>query len=569
MLASAESSLTKIGGPDATLPDCNKLNPDHSVHKTSDGRYLQRIVDIMFREHDPISVKGPTGHALAWQTLAYAVEQSFNKLCSMPVGLNRAPQAKFEAHMKGFRPDHETTRKLFDGRCPITDLVLPPRTFDSPDHLPVMAASRTLAPFASSRIQLALSRRRWSRWPTISRRTFVAKATEYLPAYADYNDSQSTVRASIAKICSRFPESYWLDIDNAARWPSEFQEAVAKDGWLGIMMPSEYGGSELGLAEATVMMQTIAESGGGYTASSCVHMNIFGLAPVVKYGNEEQRKRFLVPLIEGKERACFAVTEPNTGLDTLKLQSLATRDGDHYSLKGSKIWTSTAQVAEKILILVRTTALENVKKPTEGLTLFYTDLDRSQVSVTEIKKMGRAAVDTNSLYFDGWRVPVRDRIGNEGDGFKMIMHGMNAERILLSGEAVGIGYAALRHASNYARERIVFGRPIGKNQAVAHPLAKAWCQLESTRLMIMQAAKMWDEGFATGEYANAVKYLAGENAFTACETAVCSMGGMGYAKEYHVERFLREVIIPRLAPISREMCLNYIAEKVMDQPRSY
>jgi alkylation response protein AidB-like acyl-CoA dehydrogenase len=297
------------------------------------------------------------------------------------------------------------------------------------------------------------------------------------------------------------------------------------------MMPAQYGGSELGLSEATVMMETIAEAGGGYTASSCVHMNIFGLAPVVKYGSEEQKQRFLPPLIAGDEKACFAVTEPNTGLDTLKLQSLATRDGSDYVLRGSKIWTSTAQVAEKILILVRTTPLEEVKKPSEGLTLFYTDLDRSQVSVTEIKKMGRAAVDTNSLYFDGWRVPAADRIGAEGDGFKLILHGMNAERILLSGEAVGIGYAALRHATRYAKERVVFGRPIGQNQAIQHPLARAWCQLESTRLMIMQAAKMWDEGFATGEYANAVKYLAGENAFTACETAVCSMGGMGYAKE--------------------------------------
>lgn len=356
---------------------------------------------------------------------------------------------------------------------------------------------------------------------------FIAKATEYLPVYADYTESQATVREAISKICCNFPESYWLNVDNTACWPGEFQQAVAKDGWLGIMMPATYGGSELGLAEATVMMQTIAESGGGYTASSSVHMNIFGLAPVVKYGTEEQKRRFLVPLIEGKERACFAVTEPNTGLDTLKLQSSAVRDGDVYVLKGSKIWTSTAQVAEKILILVRTTPLQEVQKPTEGLSLFYTDLDRSQVCVTEIKKMGRAAVDTNLLYFDGWRVPVADRIGKEGDGFKMIMHGMNAERILLSGEAVGIGYAALRHACNYARERVVFGRPIGKNQAIAHPLAKAWCQLESTRLMIMQAAKMWDEGFATGEYANAVKYLAGENAFTTCETAVCSMGGMG------------------------------------------
>lgn len=236
--------------------------------------------------------------------------------------------------------------------------------------------------------------------PTISTRGFVAKATEYLPTYPDYNESQTTVREAIAKICSRFPESYWLDIDNTARWPSEFQEAVAADGWLGIMMPSQYGGSELGLAEATVLSQTVAESGGGYTASSSVHMNIFGLAPVVKYGSKEQKKRFLVPLIEGRERACFAVTEPNTGLDTLKLQSFATRDGDGYILKGSKIWTSTAQVAEKILILVRTTALEDVKKPSEGLTLFYTDLDRSQVSVTEIKKMGRAVRVLKCTYPD-------------------------------------------------------------------------------------------------------------------------------------------------------------------------
>lgn len=365
----------------------------------------------------------------------------------------------------------------------------------------------------------------------LQRRTYVAKATEYLPTYADYNDSQTSVREAVAKICSNFPPEYWLEVDNAHRWPSEFQQAIAKDGWLGIMMPSEYGGSELGLAEATIMMQTISESGGGMTGSSSVHMNIFGLAPVVKYGTEEQKKRFLVPTIQGKEKSCFGVTEPNTGLDTLKLQSLATRDGDGYTLKGSKIWTSTAQVAEKILILVRTTPLAEVKKPSEGLTLFYTDLDRSVVSVNEINKMGRMAVDTNILSFENWKVPVSDRIGNEGDGFKMIMHGMNAERILVAGEALGLGFAALRHASNYARERVVFGRPIGTNQGIAHPLAKAWCQLESSRLMVMQAARMWDEGFATGEYANACKYMAAESAFSACETAICTMGGMGYAKE--------------------------------------
>jgi len=300
-------------------------------------------------------------------------------------------------------------------------------------------------------------------------------------------------------------------------------------------------------------------------------MNIFGLAPVVKYGTPEQKARFLPPLISGRERSCFAVTEPNTGLDTLRLQSMATRsaDGKHYSLSGSKMWTSAAQRAEKILILVRTTQLEKVKSKTQGLTLFYTDLDRKQVDVTEIPKMGRGAVDTNSLYFDGWKVPVEDRIGDEGDGFKQIMHGMNAERILLAGEAVGLGFAAIRKAALYAAERVVFGRPIGQNQGIQHPLADAWIRLEAARLMVYQAARMYDDGYNTGEYANSVKYLAGETAFKACEVSMKAMGGLGYAKDMHVERYLRESFIPRLAPISGEMCLNYVAEKVLGLPKSY
>ncbi|KAL2352239.1 acyl-CoA dehydrogenase [Cryomyces antarcticus] len=405
--------------------------------------------------------------------------------------------------------------------------------------------------------------------PTRSR-LLHARATEYLQTQdSDLTDSQRTVREAIAKICAKFPDKYWLDIDQTKRWPIEFTSAIAKDGWLGIMMPAEYGGSELGLSEATVMMQTISESGGGGTAASSIHMNIFGLAPVLKHGTEEQKKRFLVPMIEGTDRACFAVTEPNTGLDTLKMQSTATRDGDSYILRGSKIWTSTAQRAEKILILVRTTPLEEVTKPSQGLSLFYTPLDKTQVSVTEIPKMGRAAVDTNSLYFDGWRVPKEDLIGKEGEGFKMIMHGMNAERILLAGEACGLGFAAIRRAALYAGERVVFGRPIGMNQGIQHPLADSWIRLEACRLMIYQAAKMFDDGYATGEYANSVKYLAGETAFTACERALMAHGGMGYAKEYHVERYLREVLIPRIAPISKEMCLNYISERVLGLPKSY
>ncbi|KAL3954100.1 hypothetical protein ACCO45_012056 [Purpureocillium lilacinum] len=278
-----------------------------------------------------------------------------------------------------------------------------------------------------------------------------------------------TVREAIAKICQRFPDEYWLETDRSKTFPLELHAALACDGWLGICMPEAYGGSGLGIAEAAVMMQTIAESGGGMTAASAVHINIFGLEPVVRFGTEEQRRRFLRPMIDGKERACFAVTEPNTGLDTLKLQSLARRKGDDYILSGQKIWISTAQNAHKILILVRTTPLEQVKKPSEGLTVFYTDLNRDAVEITEIDKMGRAAVDTNQLFFDGWKVPAADRIGEEGHGFKMIMHGMNAERILIGMEALGLGFAALRRAATYAGERVVFGRPIGQNQAVQHP----------------------------------------------------------------------------------------------------
>ncbi|KAL2441388.1 putative acyl-CoA dehydrogenase YngJ [Exophiala dermatitidis] len=410
--------------------------------------------------------------------------------------------------------------------------------------------------------------------PTLSSfstsRSTPARGTEYLQLHdPDLTESQRTVREAISKVCAKFDDAYWLNADKEHRFPVEFHQAVAKDGWLGICMPVAYGGSELGIAEAAVMVQTIAESGAAYAGASAVHMNIFGLEPVRKFGTEEQKQRMLVPLIAGKERACFGVTEPNTGLDTLRLQSRAVKDGDHYVLSGQKIWISTAQVAEKILILVRTTPLEHVKKPSQGLSLFYTDLDRTQVEVTEIPKMGRAAVDSNTLFFDGWRVPKEDLIGEENNGFKMIMHGMNAERILIAAEALGIGFAALRRAALYANDRKVFGRPIGQNQAIQHPLADSWMQLEAARLVIYQAARLYDAGYETGEYANAAKYLAAEAAFQACERAVMTHGGMGYAKEYHVERYLREIMIPRIAPVSREMIRNYIGERVLGLPRSY
>ncbi|MNO67450.1 Acyl-CoA dehydrogenase fadE12 [compost metagenome] len=377
------------------------------------------------------------------------------------------------------------------------------------------------------------------------------------------------IREAILKICERFDADYWLEKDKTGGFPVEFHQALVQDGWLGICIPEAYGGSGLGITEATVMMQAISESGAGMSGASAVHMNIFGLNPVVVFGSEEQKHRMLPPLIAGKDRTCFMVTEPNTGLNTTQLKTRAVRDGDHYVLSGVKTFISTASIAEKMLILARTTPLEEVKNKTEGLSLFYTDFDRSCIEVHEIDKMGRKAIDTNQVFIDGLRVPVADRIGEEGKGFKYILHGMNAERILVAGEAVGLGRAALARASQYALEREVFNRPIGKNQAIQHPLAKCWMELEAANLMTFHAAARFDRNEECGVEAGAAKYLGAEAGFNACETAVMTHGGYGYAKEYHVERYMREAMIPRIAPVSREMILCFIAEKVLGMPKSY
>ena len=380
---------------------------------------------------------------------------------------------------------------------------------------------------------------------------------------------QQQIRDAIAKLCAQFDDAYWLEKDRSGEFPHELHSALAQAGWLGIAVPSDYGGAGLGITEAAIMMQTIAESGAAMSGASAVHMNIFGLQPVIVLGTEEQKRRMLPPLIAGKDKACFAVTEPDAGLDTTSIKVRAERRGDHYLLSGQKMWISTAQVANKMLVLARTTPLEQVKRKTEGLSLFYTDLDRSRVAVRVIDKMGRHAVDSNEMFFEGMAVPAADRIGAEGDGFRAILHGMNPERILTAAEAVGIGRAALRKAANYARERVVFRRPIGQNQGIAHPLAQCWMHLEAADLMVLKAATLYDRKLDCAAAANAAKYLAGEAAFHACETAVMTHGGMGYSKEFHVERYLREVMIPRIAPITPHMILNYIAEKALGLPKSY
>ena len=383
------------------------------------------------------------------------------------------------------------------------------------------------------------------------------------------SDEQHSIRVNVQKLCAQFGDDYWLAKDKEAQFPHEFHRAFAEGGWLGIAMPERYGGAGLGIAEAALMMQTVAASGAAMSGASAIHMNIFGLNPVVVFGSEEQKQRWLPPLIAGKEKACFAVTEPNAGLDTARLQSKAILNGDHYLLSGAKVWISTAQVAQKMLILARSTPIENVAKPTLGLSLFYTDLDRRFVEVREIPKMGRHAVDSNQLFIDELPVPIADRIGEEGRGFEYLLHGLNPERILVGAEAVGIGQAALQRAANYAKERIVFGRPIGQNQSIQHPLAECWMELEAANLMMLKAAALYDAGLPCAAEANASKYLGAEAGLKACQAAVMTMGGYGYAKEYHVERFLREVMICRIAPVSPHMILNYIAERVLGLARSY
>jgi len=380
---------------------------------------------------------------------------------------------------------------------------------------------------------------------------------------------QKEVQRLAECICADFSDTYWSELDARGQFPHEFHKAISEAGVLGIAMPEEYGGSGLGIAEAAVLMQAIAQSGAGMAGASSVHMNIFGLQPVVVFGSPDQKSRFLPPLIRGEEKACFAVTEPDAGLNTTELKLKAERVGKKYVLSGQKIWISTAQVADRVLILARTTPFDQVKKRTDGLSLFYTALDRNKVNVSLINKMGRHAVDSNTLFFDGLEVPIEDRIGKEGDGFSMILHGLNPERILIAAEAIGLGHAALAKATDYARERIVFGRPIGMNQGIQHPLARCWMELEAANLMMMKAASQYDLRMDCGVEANSAKYLAAEAAFRSCEVAVQTLGGMGYATEYHVERYLRESFIPRIAPVSPQMILNFIAEKVFRLPKSY
>ena len=384
-----------------------------------------------------------------------------------------------------------------------------------------------------------------------------------------FTDAQREIREQVLRLCGRFDDAYWLERDRTGSFPDAFFAAIAEGSWLGIAMPEDHGGAGLGITEAAIMMQAVAESGAAMSGASAIHMNIFGLNPVVVFGTPDQKSRMLPPLIAGRDKACFGVTEPNAGLNTTEIATRSERRGDRYVVNGTKMWTSTAQKATKILLLARTTPLDQVKRRTDGMTLFYTTLDRTHAEVRLIHKMGRHAVDSNMVFFDDMEIPAEDRIGEEGEGFRVLLHGLNPERILIAAEAIGIGRVALARAARYARERVVFGRPIGQNQSIQHPLAESWAELEAANLMMMKAAWLYDTGQECGAAANAAKYLAAEAGFRACERAVMTHGGVGYAQEYHVERYLREVLITRLTPISPQLILCYLAERILGLPKSY
>jgi acyl-CoA dehydrogenase len=380
---------------------------------------------------------------------------------------------------------------------------------------------------------------------------------------------QQNIRETILKHCAQFSDDYWLDLDHKAVFPFEFHKSMAEAGWLGIAMPESVGGAGLGITEAAIMMQAVAESGGGMTAASSIHGPVFSLEPIALFGTEEQQQRMIPKILSGEQKMCFAVTEPNVGLDTTKLKTLAKKVEGGYLVNGQKIWITNAHVADKMMLLARTTPLEECKRKTDGLSLFFTTLDRTRIEHTLIPKMGRHAVGSNMLFINDFFIPEEDRIGKEGDGFKIILKGLNPERILLGAEAIGLGRVAINKAARYAQERVVFDRPIGMNQGIQHPLAKCWAQVEAANLMVMKAATLFDKGEECGVEANTGKYLAAEFGFEACHTAMLTLGGMGYAQEYHVERYLREILIPRTAPVSPHMILNFIAEKVLGLPKSY
>lgn len=385
----------------------------------------------------------------------------------------------------------------------------------------------------------------------------------------ELTDDQELIRKSVAELASKFDDHYWMEKDQAHEFPTEFYQAIASGGWLGMTIPEEYGGHGLGITEATLLAEEVARSGGAMNAASTIHLSIFGMQPVVKHGSDELKARTLPPVATGDLHVCFGVTEPGAGLDTSRITTFAKRDGDHYVVNGRKVWISKALESQKILLLTRTRPYAEVTKKTDGMTLFLTDLDRSRVDVRPIRKMGRNAVSSNELFIDDLHIPVEDRVGEEGKGFQYILDGLNPERMLIAAEALGIGRVALEKAVKYGNERIVFDRPIGMNQGIQFPLADSLARLDAAELILRKATWLYDNGKPCGREANTAKYLCADAGFAAADRALQTHGGMGYSEEYHVARYFREARLMKIAPVSQEMILNFLGSHVLGLPRSY
>ena len=385
----------------------------------------------------------------------------------------------------------------------------------------------------------------------------------------DLTDDQATIRKAVAGVVRKFDDQYWMEKDLAHEFPTEFYDTLASGGWLGITTPEEFGGHGFGITEASILIEEVARSGGGMNAASSIHLSIFGMHPVIKHGSEELKRRTLPRIVDGSLHVCFGVTEPGAGLDTTRITTFAKRDGDHYVVNGRKVWISKAQESEKVLLLTRTAKFEDSAKKTDGMTLFLTDLDRDHIDIRPIRKMGRNAVSSNELFIDDLRVPVQDRVGEEGQGFRYILDGLNPERMLVAAEALGLGRVALDTAVKYGNEREVFGRPIGMNQGLQFPLADSLARLDAAELVLRKATWLYDRGEPCAREANTAKYLCADAGFQAADRALQTHGGMGYSEEYHVARYFREARLLKIAPLSQEMVLNFLGSHVLGLPRSY
>lgn len=383
----------------------------------------------------------------------------------------------------------------------------------------------------------------------------------------ELTDFQKDITREVRRLCERFPETYWRDLDQKHEYPEEFVRALMDAGWLSILIPEEYGGGGVGMVEAALVLREINRSG---CNAAPAHAQMYTMGAVVRHGSEEQKQRYLPAIARGEIRLqSFAVTEPNAGTDTTRITTTATRDGDKYIIRGQKIFISRVNHTDLMMLITRTTPREEAASRTDGMSLFLVDIRDAgdKLTIRPIRTMINA--DTNELFFDGLEVPVENRIGEEGNGFRYLLSGVNSERIAVAAEAIGNGMYFVDQASKYATDRVVFGRPIGQNQGVQLPIAKAYANLQAANLAVFHAARLYDKDAKCGEESNIAKLLASEAHWEAANAAMTAFGGYGYAVEFDIERHFRGARLGLTAPVSNNLVLSFLGHQVLGMPRSY